>query len=69
MIRKALRQRRREPLLEMPAGFAGCPASAQREHVEWALEAKRSVTRARRIATTVEQCAEGKRRYWAMAGR
>lgn len=72
-----------KPPLEMPAdlraaldavpaaaaAFAGFPPSAQREYIEWALEAKAAATRERRIATTVAQCAEGKRRYWAMAGR
>jgi uncharacterized protein YdeI (YjbR/CyaY-like superfamily) len=51
------------------AAFAGFPPSAQREYIEWALEAKQAATRARRIETTVAQCAEGKRRYWNMAGR
>jgi uncharacterized protein YdeI (YjbR/CyaY-like superfamily) len=51
------------------AAFDGFPPSAQREYIEWALEAKQEATRARRIATTVLQCAEGKRRYWNMAGR
>lgn len=51
------------------AAFAGFPPSAQREYIEWALEAKQAATRTRRIETTVAQCAEGKRRYWAMAGR
>ena len=70
-----------KPALDMPAdlraaldavpaaAFAGFPPSGQREYVEWALEAKQVATRERRIATTVAQCAEGKRRYWAMAGR
>jgi uncharacterized protein YdeI (YjbR/CyaY-like superfamily) len=49
--------------------FAGFPPGAQREYIEWALEAKQATTRARRIETTVAQCAEGKRRYWNMAGR
>jgi hypothetical protein len=51
------------------AAFEGFPPSAQREYIEWALEAKQEATRARRIATTVAQCAEGKRRYWNMVGR
>lgn len=49
--------------------FAAFPPSAQREYRDWVVEAKLAVTRERRIATTVAQCAEGKRRYWAMAGR
>jgi hypothetical protein len=51
------------------AAFYGFPPGAQREYIEWALEAKQEATRARRIATTVAQCAEGKRRYWNMGGR
>jgi hypothetical protein len=51
------------------AAFAGFPPGAQREYLEWVIEAKQAATRARRIDTTVAQCAEGKRRYWAMAGR
>ena len=49
--------------------FAGFPPSAQREYTDWINEAKQAETRQRRIATAVEWCAEGKRRYWAMAGR
>jgi uncharacterized protein YdeI (YjbR/CyaY-like superfamily) len=51
------------------AAFDTFPPGAQREYIEWALEAKQEATRARRIETTVAQCAEGKKRYWAMAGR
>lgn len=72
-----------KPPLEMPgdldaaldavpaaaAAFAGFPPSARREYIEWVIDAKQPATRARRIATTTQQCAEGKRRYWNMAGR
>lgn len=51
------------------AAFAGFPPSAQREYVEWVVEAKQAATRERRIALTVAQCTEGKRRYWAMTRR
>lgn len=51
------------------AAFDAFPPGAQREYVEWTLEAKQEATRARRIVQTVEQCADGKKRYWAMAGR
>lgn len=51
------------------AAFDGFPPSAQREYTEWVIEAKQAATRERRIATTVEWCSEGKRRYWSMAGR
>lgn len=51
------------------AAFDGFPPSAQREYADWIVEAKQPATRARRLAQAVEQCAEGKRRYWAMGGR
>jgi uncharacterized protein YdeI (YjbR/CyaY-like superfamily) len=44
--------------------FASFPPSAQREYVEWINEAKTDVTRQKRIATTLEWLAEGKRRNW-----
>ncbi|OYU15618.1 MAG: hypothetical protein CFE37_04645 [Alphaproteobacteria bacterium PA4] len=46
------------------AHFRAFPPGAQREYVEWVLEAKQPATRARRIATTVEWSAAGKRRNW-----
>lgn len=49
--------------------FDGFPPSAQREYSEWIVEAKQAATRARRLAQAVDQCAEGKRRYWNMGGR
>ena len=36
----------------------------RRDYVEWVTEAKRDATRAKRLATTVEWLAEGKRRNW-----
>ncbi|GGE04894.1 hypothetical protein GCM10011529_09060 [Polymorphobacter glacialis] len=80
---KAPRLATKKPPAEMPddlraaldavpaaaAAFAGFPPSAQREYIEWVIEAKQAATRARRLATTVEWTAEGKRRYWQMAGR
>jgi uncharacterized protein YdeI (YjbR/CyaY-like superfamily) len=39
-------------------------ASAQREYVEWIVEAKTDATRQKRIATAVEWLAEGKHRNW-----
>jgi uncharacterized protein YdeI (YjbR/CyaY-like superfamily) len=56
-------------LPEAAAAFDGFPPGAQREYVEWVIEAKQPATRARRIAQTVEQCAQGKKRYWNMSGR
>lgn len=49
------------------AAYAGFPPGAQREYLEWVIEAKAPATRAKRIAQTVEQCAEGKRRHWKYA--
>nr|WP_295660121.1 DUF1801 domain-containing protein [Polymorphobacter sp.] len=46
------------------AGFAALSPSAQREYLDWVLEAKAAATRAKRVATTVEWSAEGKRRNW-----
>lgn len=37
---------------------------AQREYVDWITEAKTDATRQKRIATTLEWLAEGKRRNW-----
>jgi len=44
--------------------FEGFPPSAQRDYVEWIVEAKREDTRAKRLAQAVEWMAEGKRRNW-----
>lgn len=38
--------------------------SHQRDYVEWITGAKRDVTRQKRLATTIEWLAEGKRRNW-----
>ncbi len=46
------------------AAFQGFPPGARRDYVEWVVTAKQPATRARRIATTVAQCAEGKRLHW-----
>ena len=40
------------------------PPGAQREYVEWIAEAKTDATRQKRLATTLEWLAEGKRRNW-----
>jgi uncharacterized protein YdeI (YjbR/CyaY-like superfamily) len=37
---------------------------AQREYVEWITEAKTDATRQKRLATTLEWLAEGKKRNW-----
>jgi len=44
--------------------FEGFPPSAQRDYVEWIVEAKREATRASRLAQAIEWMAEGKRRNW-----
>ncbi len=46
------------------AAFDGFPPSAQRDYVEWIVEAKREDTRSKRLAQAVEWMAEGKRRHW-----
>lgn len=46
------------------ATFDGFSPSHRREYVEWITEAKRAETRARRLAQTLEQLAEGKSRNW-----
>ena len=46
------------------AAFASFKPGARREYTDWVTEAKQAATRARRIAQTVEWCAEGKRRNW-----
>lgn len=49
------------------ANFAAFPPGCRREYLEWVTEAKQAATRAKRIATTVEWTAEGKRRHWKYA--
>jgi uncharacterized protein YdeI (YjbR/CyaY-like superfamily) len=44
--------------------YAGFSPSAQREYVDWIAEAKTDATRQKRLATTLEWLAEGKRRNW-----
>jgi uncharacterized protein YdeI (YjbR/CyaY-like superfamily) len=46
------------------AGFEALPPGARRDYVLWVGEAKRDATRHKRIATTVAQCAEGKKLHW-----
>jgi uncharacterized protein YdeI (YjbR/CyaY-like superfamily) len=67
-----------KPEIEMPDDFRaaleanpkaaatleGFPPSARRDYLQWVVEAKRSETRASRIAQAVEWLAEGKRRHW-----
>lgn len=50
------------------AGFDALPPGARREYVEWVLAAKQPTTRAKRIATTAAQCADGKKLHWKYAG-
>jgi uncharacterized protein YdeI (YjbR/CyaY-like superfamily) len=42
----------------------GFPPGAQREYADWIAEAKTDATRQKRLATTLEWLAEGKRRNW-----
>lgn len=44
--------------------FENFPYSCKKEYVEWITEAKTDPTRERRLATTIEWLAEGKRRNW-----
>jgi uncharacterized protein YdeI (YjbR/CyaY-like superfamily) len=44
--------------------FDGFPPGAQREYLEWIVAAKRPETRARRIVTTCDQVAAGKKLNW-----
>jgi uncharacterized protein YdeI (YjbR/CyaY-like superfamily) len=44
--------------------FEGFPYSCRKEYVEWITEAKTEETRNKRLATTIEWLAEGKRRNW-----
>ena len=46
------------------ATFEGFPPSHKREYVAWVTEAKREVTRRKRIAQAVAWMAEGKPRNW-----
>ena len=46
------------------ATFEGFPPGHRREYVEWITEAKRPETRARRLATTLEWLADGRKRNW-----
>lgn len=54
-------------LAENPAAllfFDSISAAQKREYLNWILEAKTEGTRSRRIQTTVDWCAQGKRRNW-----
>lgn len=44
--------------------FNGFPYSCKKEYVEWITEAKTDATRDKRLTTTLEWLAEGKRRNW-----
>lgn len=44
--------------------FNNFPYSCKKEYVEWITEAKTEATRDKRLATTLEWLAEGKRRNW-----
>jgi uncharacterized protein YdeI (YjbR/CyaY-like superfamily) len=44
--------------------FEAFPYSAKKEYTEWISDAKSDATRDKRLATTIEWLAEGKRRNW-----
>jgi uncharacterized protein YdeI (YjbR/CyaY-like superfamily) len=44
--------------------FEKFPYSSRKDYVEWLTEAKTEATREKRLATTIEWLAEGKRRNW-----
>jgi uncharacterized protein YdeI (YjbR/CyaY-like superfamily) len=44
--------------------FNNFPYSCKKEYVEWITDAKTEATRGKRLATTIEWLAEGKRRNW-----
>jgi uncharacterized protein YdeI (YjbR/CyaY-like superfamily) len=46
------------------ATFDAFPYSCKKEYVQWIIEAKTDATRQKRLATTIEWLAEGKRRNW-----
>jgi uncharacterized protein YdeI (YjbR/CyaY-like superfamily) len=46
------------------ATFEAFPYSSKKEYVEWISDAKSDSTRDKRLATTIEWLAEGKRRNW-----
>jgi uncharacterized protein YdeI (YjbR/CyaY-like superfamily) len=50
------------------ANFDAFPPGARREYLEWIVEAKRSETRAKRVAQAADWIAEGKRRNWKYEG-
>lgn len=71
---------KREPIAEIPVPqdfsaalrdnpaarttFDAFPPLERREYLEWVTEAKQDATRAKRLATSIEWLAEGKRRNW-----
>ena len=50
------------------ATFEGFSYSRRKEYVEWITEAKRDLTRARRLKTAMEWLAQGKSRNWKYDG-
>lgn len=44
--------------------FNNFPYSKKKDYIEWINEAKSDATREKRLATTIEQLAEGKSRHW-----
>ena len=58
-LRAALKKNKRAS-----ATFEGFSYTNKKEYIEWITEAKRPETRAKRLATTVEWLAAGKKRNW-----
>jgi len=50
--------------MQQSSRFDHTSRSCQREYIEWIAGAKREETRARRIATTIEQIGESKPLNW-----
>jgi uncharacterized protein YdeI (YjbR/CyaY-like superfamily) len=48
--------------------FDNFPPGAQREYLDWIVDAKRPETRAKRVAQAAEWIAQGKRRNWKYMG-
>lgn len=44
--------------------YEGFAPGAQREYIDWIVEAKTDITRQKRLASTLEWLAEGKKRHW-----
>ena len=57
----ALKQKKHAAARKTYEGFA---PGAQREYIDWIVEAKTDITRQKRLASTLEWLAAGKKRHW-----